>query len=85
MPYNMGTEGLSIWISYLLQHFSFDDLMHFYLKKYSDGSEYRALLSMTYFDDADPHPMPYMFEDVRWEKMKEGICMEVEKYNQKHS
>lgn len=79
-----GTKKDFVDIYYLLQHFSFDDLMHFYLKKYSDGSEYRALLSMTYFDDADPHPMPYMFEDVCWEKMKARICMEVEKYNQKH-
>ncbi len=79
-----GTKKDFVDIYYLLQHFSFDDLMHFYLKKYSDGSEYRALLSMTYFDDADPHPMPYMFEDISWERMKECICMEVEKYNQQH-
>ena len=51
---------------------------------YPDGSEYRALLSMTYFADADPQPMPYMFEKVGWEKMKRRICMEVEKYNQQH-
>ncbi|MBO4673410.1 MAG: hypothetical protein J5616_03575 [Bacteroidaceae bacterium] len=59
-------------------------MMQFYLTKYSDGSEYRALLSMTYFGDADPHPMPYMFDDASWEKIKHRICMEVERYNQQH-
>ncbi len=76
-----GTKKDFVDIYYLLQHFSFEDLMHLYLTKYPDGSEYRALLSMTYFDDADPHPMPYMFENVSWEKMKQRICKEVEGYN----
>ena len=64
-----GTKKDFIDIYYLLKHFSFDDLMAFYLGKYSDGSEYRALLSMTYFGDADPQPMPYMFENVGWEAL----------------
>jgi len=79
-----GTKKDFIDIYYLLQHFSFEDLMSFYLKKYPDGSEYRALLSMAYFEDADPHPMPYMFETVSWEEMKHCICMEVERYNKQH-
>ncbi len=77
-----GTKKDFIDIYYLLQHFSFDQLIQFYLQKYPDGSEYRALLSMTYFGDADPQPMPYMFTNVTWEAMKEKICKEVEKYNQ---
>ena len=64
-----GTKKDFIDIYYLLKHFSFDDLMAFYLGKYSDGSEYRAMLSLTYFGDADPQPMPYMFENVGWEAL----------------
>ena len=79
-----GTKKDFIDIFFLLQHFSFENLMNFYLKKYADGSEYRALLSMTYFDDADSQPMPYMFKNVSWESIKKYICKEVEKYNQKH-
>ena len=79
-----GTKKDFIDIYFLLQHFLFEDLMNFYLKKYTDGSEYRALLSMTYFGDAEPQPMPYMFEDISWESIKEHICKEVEKYNQQH-
>ena len=79
-----GTKKDFIDIYYLLKHFSFEQLIQFYLQKYLDGSEYRALLSMTYFGDADPQPMPFMFTDVKWEAMKKKICKEVEQYNQQH-
>lgn len=65
-----GTKKDFIDIYFLLQHYSFEQLMQFYLEKYADGSEYRALLSMTYFDDADLQPIPYMFSDVTWESIK---------------
>jgi predicted nucleotidyltransferase component of viral defense system len=79
-----GTKKDFIDIFFLLQHYSFENLMDFYLKKYTDGSEYRAMLSMTYFGDADLQPMPYMLEDVSWERIKENISKAVEGYNQKH-
>ena len=79
-----GTKKDFIDIFFLLQHYSFENLMDFYLKKYTDGSEYRAMLSMTYFGDADLQPMPYMLEDVSWERIKENISKAVEGYNQQH-
>jgi len=79
-----GTKKDFIDIYYLLKHFSLDELMELYLTKYSDGSEYRALLSLTYFDDADPQPMPLMFESVPWEEMKNTIKKAVEIYNTNH-
>lgn len=80
-----GTKKDFIDVFFLLQHFSFDDLLKLYLEKYNDGSEYRALLSMTYFGDADPQPMPYMFEPVDWEAVKKKIMEEVEQYSRCHS
>ena len=77
-----GTKKDFIDIYYLLKHYSFCELMQLYLQKYPDGSEYRALLSMAYFDDADPQPMPYMCEDVEWKTIKQRIRQEVEAYNQ---
>lgn len=77
-----GSKKDFIDIYFLLQHFSFSDLMKLYLQKYPDGSEYRALLSMAYFDDADPQPMPYMLERVEWDVMKQRIRNEVDTYNQ---
>ena len=77
-----GTKKDFVDIYFLLQHFTFRDLMQLYLQKYPDGSVYRALLSMAYFGDADPQPMPFMFENVGWESIKQRIRFEVESYNQ---
>ena len=79
-----GTKKDFIDVYFLLKHYSFDELIKFYLQKYTDGSEYRALLSMSYFADADPQPMPYMFQDVDWEIVKSEIKRRVELYNRKH-
>ena len=76
-----GTKKDFIDIFYLLKYFSFSELMQLYLQKYPDGSEYRALLSMAYFGDTDDQPMPYMFEEVEWEFIKQRIKLEVETYN----
>ena len=80
-----GTKKDFIDIYFLLQHYSFDQLMQFYLEKYADGSEYRALLSMTYFGDADLQPIPYMFSNITWESIKEKILLEVERYTRQNS
>jgi hypothetical protein len=40
---------------------------------------------MSYFADADPQPMPYMFENIDWEVVKDRIRKEVEVYSQSHS
>ena len=80
-----GTKKDFIDVYFLLQQFSFEELIRMYLTKYTDGSEYRALLSMTYFVDADPQPMPYMFEYVDWEAVKDKIRQEVEEYSRHHS
>jgi predicted nucleotidyltransferase component of viral defense system len=79
-----GTKKDFIDVYFLLQHYSFDELIKFYLQKYTDGSEYRALLSMSYFADADPQPMPYMYQQVDWETIKNEIRLQVATYNSKH-
>lgn len=80
-----GTKKDFIDIYFLLQHFSFEELLKMYLTKYADSSEYRALLSMSYFADADPQPMPFMFENMNWNVVKDRIRKEVETYSQSHS
>ena len=78
-----GTKKDFVDVYFLLQHYSFEELIKLYLQKYTDGSEYRALLSMTYFADADPQPMPYMFQKVDWETIKAEIKRQVETYNRR--
>lgn len=76
-----GTKKDFIDIFFLLQHYTFDELLQFYKKKYPDGSEFRALLSMAYFADADLQAMPYMYENVEWSDIKQRIRKEQEQYN----
>ena len=78
-----GTKKDFIDVYFLLQHYTFEELMQFYLQKYTDGSVYRALLSMSYFADADPQPMPYMFQQVDWNTVKEEIRHQIQVYNNK--
>ena len=78
-----GTKKDFVDVYFLLQHYTFEELMQFYLQKYTDGSEYRALLSMSYFADADSQPMPYMLQKVDWNAVKEEIRHQVQVYNNK--
>ena len=80
-----GTKKDFIDVYFLLRHFSLEELIKLYLQKYNDGSEYWALLSMSYFADADPQPMPYMFESIDWKTVKNRIRKEVEDYSRNHS
>lgn len=78
-----GTRKDFVDMFYLLKHFSLSDILSFYMAKYPEHSEYRALLSLTYFEDAETAPMPTMLTDTRWDEIKETICKEVEIYNKK--
>ncbi|MBO4250157.1 MAG: nucleotidyl transferase AbiEii/AbiGii toxin family protein [Paludibacteraceae bacterium] len=75
-----GTRKDFIDLYVLLQHFSLSEIMGFYQRKYPEYSEYRALLSMTYFDDAEMQDIPRMFIDTPWESMKKTIIEAVNAY-----
>ena len=75
-----GTKKDFIDIHQLLQHYSLDDLLAFYSQKYPNYSIFRALLSLNYFDDAEPHAMPRMFIPTGWEEMKKAISAAVNNY-----
>ena len=75
-----GTRKDFIDLHVLLQHYSLKEIMNFYRQKYPEFSEYRALLSMTYFEDAEMQDMPQMFIDTSWEDMKKNIVEAVKAY-----
>ena len=75
-----GTRKDFIDLYVLLRHYSITEIMDFYKKKYPEHSEYRALLSMTYFEDAEMQDMPRMFLDTSWEEMKKTIIQAVQEY-----
>ena len=76
-----GSRKDFIDIYMLLQHYTLDELLDFYQKKYPNYSIFRALLSLTYFDDADSQAMPKMFIPQTWDEMKEYIVQTVKEYN----
>ncbi len=75
-----GSKKDFVDIYFLLQQFSLKELFGFYNRKYFDGSEYLALKSMTYFEDAEKEIMPKMLQEINWEKIKERILSEVQHY-----
>ena len=75
-----GTKKDFVDMYVLLQHYSLAEILQFYKQKYPEYSEYRALLSLTYFDDAELQPMPRMFITDTWEQMKRTIVRAVKLY-----
>ena len=68
-----GTKKDFIDLYFLLQQYSLQEVLQFYLQKYPDGSLFIALKSLSYFEDAEPDPMPVMLEKVNWEDVKARI------------
>jgi hypothetical protein len=65
---------------FLLRRFTLPEIMDFYRQKYPDHSVFRAIMSLTYFADADQQASPEMLLAVSWEEMKESIAAEVRKF-----
>lgn len=68
-----GTKKDFIDVFELLKHYSLEAMLKFHEEKYPEASQFRALMSLSYFDDADMQPMPVMFIPETWEAMKYSI------------
>jgi len=75
-----GTKKDFVDIYVLLQHYSLDEILEFYKQKYPNYSIFRALRSLTYFEDAEPQAMPKLFIPDTWEQMKKCITEKVNAY-----
>lgn len=75
-----GSKKDFIDMYFLLQHFSLSDIISFYEEKYPESSVFRALMSLTYFEDAEEQIMPKMFSETSWDTVKEHIIKTVSKY-----
>lgn len=76
-----GSRKVFVDIYMLLQHYTLSELLDFYSMKYPNYSIFRALLSLTYFDDAETQAMPKMFIPQTWEEIKAYISDKVKEYN----
>lgn len=77
-----GSRKDFIDIYFLLQHYSLSEILEFYKQKYPEHSFFRALMSLTYFEDAEQQMMPVMLSDISWEAVKQYISTEVKKIAQ---
>lgn len=75
-----GSKKDFIDIYFLLKEFSLSELLAFYNQKYSDGSSFMVLKSLTYFNDADDDPNPVLLIPTSWEQVKTNIAKEVEAF-----
>lgn len=78
-----GTKKDFIDMYFLLQHYSLQEIFGFYAEKYPENSIFRALMSLSYFEDAETQFMPQMFIDVEWEDIKLFIENKVNVFAQK--
>ena len=74
-----GSKKDFIDLYFLLHDFSLREILDFYNRKYHDGSEFLALKSLMYYDDADIQPQPQMFKDFDWNECKRYILEETKK------
>lgn len=66
-------------VYFLLNEFSINEMIGFYLQKYPDGSEFMVRKSLTYFDDADNEEAPIMFQTITWKEIKTTILLNIDK------
>lgn len=74
-----GTKKDFLDVFLLLQHYSLSDILDMYSQKYSEHSVFRALMSLTYFEDADAQLAPKTFDMPVWEDIKNCIISEANK------
>jgi len=72
-----GSKKDFIDLCFLMNFFSLQEMMQFYLEKFQDGSKFLVTKSLTYFDDAEADQNPKMFKPFDWEKCKMKIIDKV--------
>lgn len=74
-----GTKKDFVDIYFLLKKYTLNEILDFYKQKYPEHSQFRALMSLSYFEDAEQQPMPEMFMVAEWKDIKETILQEITK------
>ena len=69
---------------FLLQHYTLEEMLGFYIQKYPQYSMFSVRMSLIYFEDAENQDDPKLFEKVDWETVKATIAEAVRKVNWNH-
>ncbi len=77
-----GSKKDFVDIYFLLHRYSLEELLGFYAQKYPNHSIFRALLSLSYFNDAEEQAMPMMLKPTIWEDVKTAVSMAVKRFQE---
>ena len=75
-----GSKKDFIDMYFLLKQYTINEILDFYARKYPDHNFFRAIISLTYFDDADKQIMPKMHRPIDWDHVKQTITSIVKDY-----
>lgn len=64
----------------LFNHYSFEQMIGFYQKRYPNNSLIMLAKSITFFGDADLQPDPYCFKNLEWNDIKKDIVRRINTY-----
>jgi len=70
---NRGTKKDFIDIFFLLQQFTIKQMVKLYEQKFTDGSIFNVIRSLTYFEDAEKDTMPEMYIPADWTEVKQTV------------
>ena len=76
-PHKVWTDFIDMY--FLLKHYSLDEILTFYKRKFLEYSEFVALRSLTYFDDAENFALPKMHVEFNREELKHSIIATINK------
>lgn len=67
-------------IEKLLQIFTLENILQFYLDRYSYDDTFAVLRSIIYFEDAEEDPDPEIIEKTTWDTVKSNITKSFDNY-----
>ena len=76
-----GSRKDFIDLYFLMKKYTLKEMLSYYNQKYTDGSAFMVIKSLSYFDDAQKEAMPIMLQNVSWETMKNSILKEAQNLN----
>ena len=71
---NRGSKKDFMDVAVLLEHFSLEQMLDLYYRKFPKGLKLFIMRSLVYFEDAESTDLPKMLTPLAWEAAKERIC-----------
>jgi hypothetical protein len=71
---NRGSKKDFMDVAVLLEHFSLEQMLDLYHRKFPKGLKLLIMRSLVYFEDAESTDLPMMLKPLTWEAAKERIC-----------